>query len=184
MKSILLSSLTLLLVFSSCKKNKDKEEVGGCTDKDSPFIEKCVDFDNGSCKYLYVTEVEVRAFPERDGSQAWDAAAVGNERKADLYGLIKPATVSSYNNYFATRDNEISNAVHTDIHKWTTATQFKLTNETWEYEIWDKDGAFAGDDDQVAIGTFNPITSYSASNNWIDIFNPNGTHVRLKVLAQ
>lgn len=179
--------LALSLFTVSCKKKGGEEEVktGGCTDTDSPFYKSGMDFDDGSCKYAYVTQVEVLGFPEKDGGSNWDAFAIGNETKADIYFQFKPTSAASYTDYFSSRSNEISNAVFDQTHTWTSANQFKLTSENWYWEMLDKDGALAGDDDMVASGTLNPIGAINTSASTLTLTSNDGlTRIRLTLLIQ
>lgn len=179
MKKIILPLLAFSLFATACKKKDGEEEkIGGCTDKDSPFYEKGLDFDDGTCKYAFVTEVEVHNFPELDNGSSWDWPS----GKADIYFKLKPVSASDYTNYFTSESNDIGNATHNDVNEWTSATQFQLTNEDWYWELMDKDDTSA--DDVIATGTFNPLSSISTSTGVCSINHPNGTQIKLQLLFQ
>lgn len=180
MKKLILPFLVLGLAATSCKKKQEEpEKVGGCTDKDSPYYNSDLDFDDGSCKYAYVTEVKVINFPEKNNGSSWDAII---NTKADIYFKIKPYVEMNYDNYFSSEGNEISNAIHNDTNSWTSGTQFKLTNADWYYELADDDNT--SPDDIIASGTFNPLSSISTSSGICSINHPNGTQIRLVLTFQ
>jgi hypothetical protein len=181
MKKIFISMLALSLFTVSCKKKGAEEEdakIGGCTDTDSPFYQTGRDFDDGSCKYAYVTQIEVLSFPEKDGGSTWDPII---NTKADIYLQIKPVNAANYNDYYTNEGSQLNNAEHDQTHTFTSANQFKLTNETWEWELMDDDDTSS--DDEIANGTFNPIGSINTSNNTLMITS-GVTQLRLTLLIQ
>lgn len=180
MKKFILPLFALTLFATACKKNESEDEkLGGCTDKDSPFYEKGLDFDDGSCKYAKVTEVEVHNFPEKDNGSNWDVAV---NVKADIYFKIKPVSATNYDDYFSSEGSQINNATHNEVHPWTSAIQFKLTSEDWYWELMDDDDTSA--DDVIATGTFNPISAINTTTGVCTINHPNGTQIKLKLLIE
>lgn len=177
MKKILLPLLVFTIGFTSCKKeNEEADKVGGCTDTDSPFYQTGLDFDDGNCKYAYVTEVILESFPELDNGSSWDFPG----GKADVYVEIKPVSSPDYANFFTSKGNEIDNVLHNIAQNWTSANQFKLTNTDWYYQVFDHD--VTSSDDLIASGTFNPIESINTSDNTCTFSAPNGTTITLNLL--
>ena len=182
MKKIIISMLALSLVSVSCKKKggEDEVKVGGCTDTDSPFYQSGLDYDDGACKYAYVTQVEVLGFPEKDGSSTWDAIV---NTKADIYFKFKPSSAASYTDYFTNESTQLNNAAHDQTHAFTSPNQFKLTSESWYWELMDDDDTSA--DDVIATGTLNPIGSINTTNSTLMLTSADGiTRIRLTLLIQ
>lgn len=188
MKKVFLVLLSASMVLGACKKKGagEEEKVGGCTDPDSPAYASGLDFDDGSCKYAYVTEIEVMSFPSDDNGQAWDAFAIGNERKADIYFKFKPQSQADYASFFTSYDTPIDNADPAVSHIWTSANQFKLTSESWYWELVDKDGVTAGADDYIASGTINPISLITnVDSGYLTLSSTDGeTQIKVKFLYQ
>ncbi len=182
-KMVLALTAVSLIAFTSCKKKGEEEaeaqKVGGCTDSDSPFYKSGLNFDDGSCKYAKVTEVQVVNFPEKDNGSSWDWPS----GDADLYVQLKPVAEADYTNFFSSKGNEITNAVFNSVNPWVTAVQFQLTNADWYYEVMDHDATSA--DDVVATGTFNPLNGdINTTTNELIINHANGTQLLLKLLIE
>jgi hypothetical protein len=182
MKKIIISMLVLSLVAISCKKKDgdDEVKVGGCTDTDSPFYQSGLDYDDGACKYAYVTQVEVLGFPEKDGGSSWDFGG-----RADIFFKMKPSNAVSYADYFTSEGNEHNNADYNVTYTWTSPNQFKLTNETWFWTLVDDDDTSA--DDEMASGTLNPIGAINTADGTLTLTSTssNGdTRIRVTLLIQ
>lgn len=182
MKKIIISMLALSLFAVSCKKKGGEEEVktGGCTDTDSPFYKSGMDFDDGSCRYAYVTQVEVLGFPEKDGGSSWDVGG-----RADIFFKMKPNSAANYTDYFTSEGNEYTNADYNVTYTWTSPNQFKLTNETWFWTLIDHDDTSS--DDVMATGTINPIGSIDTENGTLMLTSTSAdgnTSIRLTLLIQ
>lgn len=147
--SFILAVLVILLVASSCKKDEeDSSETGGCMDVNSPYYSSAVTFDNGTCELLYVTDYEVTNYQDID----WDLLI---NVDADLYIKVKRQSSSSWEFSSNTIDNADPNTVQT----WSAPNQFQLLNETYVWELYDADNPPIDEDDAMASGSFNPVTS-------------------------
>lgn len=183
MKKVILFAVVLGLGFSSCRKKGADEEVkiGGCTDIDSPTYKKSLDFDDGSCKYAFVTEVEVLNFPAKNNGSGWDDFG----GKPDVYFKLKPVSETSYDNFFNSFDEKKGNASPGDDIRWNAANQFQLTYEDWYWELMDDDNFIGGSDDRIASGIINPILKANKSENWVIVTSTNGeTQIKVKYILQ
>ena len=149
----ILAILVIGLVASSCKKEEENSGgTGGCMDENSPYFSSAATYDNGTCEFLYVTEYEVTNYEDKD----WDLAVPLLETfKADLYIKVKKQSSSSWEFFSNTIDNADPNTVHI----WSDPNQFQLLNETYEWKLFDEDTPPLDTDDEMASGSFNPVTS-------------------------
>lgn len=148
-KSSILAILVIGLVTSSCKKDDENSgEAGGCMDVNSPHYSSTVTYDNGTCEFLYVTDYEVTNYEDVD----WDLLI---NVDADLYIKVKRQSSSSWE--FSS--NTIDNADPNTVQIWSAPNQFQLLNETYVWELYDEDNPPIDEDDVMASGTFNPVTS-------------------------
>lgn len=177
--------LTLLgsLTFVSCRKvgADEEQKLGGCTDLDSPLYKSGMDFDDGTCKYAFVTNVEVLDFPNKNNGSGWDDFG----GKPDIYFKLKPVSETSYNDYFDSFDQKKSNASSGDDITWASSNQFQLTNEDWYWELMDDDDFLGGSDDRMASGVVNPILKADKDNNWVILTSTNGeTQIKITYILQ
>lgn len=180
-----LSIFFILLITASCRKKEpiviENTKIGGCIDVDSPLNNTEFDFDNGSCKYAYVNEIQLLGFPEKDDGSSWDSFG----GRADVYIKFKPVSSVSYTGFFDVESNEVENARHNEIHTWAVPAFFKLTGEEWTWAVYDKDGTFGGSDDEIASGTVNPIEIFDIQNNSVILSSTNGeTQIKVNTIIQ
>ena len=150
--SYILTILVIGLVGSSCKKEEENSgETGGCMDVNSPNYSSTATYNNGTCEFLYVTNYEVTNFEDI----IWDPLAIDVYRNADLYIKVKRQSSSSWEFYSNTIDNADPNTVQI----WSDPNQLPLLNETYEWELFDEDTPPLDTDDEMASGSFNPVTS-------------------------
>ena len=150
--SYLLSILVIGLVASSCKKKEENSGgTGGCMDVNSPYYSSAATYDNGTCQFLYVTDYEVTNYEDIN----WDLLAAGVSVNADLYIKVKRQSSSSWE--FSS--NTINNADPNTVQIWSAPNQFQLLNETYVWELFDADNPPVDTDDEMASGSFNPVTS-------------------------
>ena len=171
--------LLSVLIASGCKKDKNKEpeKIGGCSDPDSPFYKAGLDFDDSSCKFAFVSEVEILSFPATANGSSWDYNI--GYTKPDIYMKIKNSNQTSY--VFDASANNYEDCSAGDQITWTAGNQFKLTNSTWKWEMWDADGVDA--DDKMGEGNFTPLSIIDTDNNWV-IIDANGGEFRIKLHLQ
>lgn len=175
--------MSAAIIISSCRKKGTDEEVkvGGCTDIDSPQYKSGMDFDDGSCKYAYATDVEILHFPEKNNGSSWDDLG----GKADIYLKLKPVSETSYDDFFNSYSDRKNNASHDEVNSWATTNQFQLTYEDWYWELLDEDNFLGGSDDKIASGIVNPIKKASKSDNWVIFTSENGeTQIKVKYILQ
>lgn len=146
--SYILAILVIALVASSCNKEEENGEIGGCMDVNSPDYNSTATYDNGICQFLYVTDYEVTNYEDIN----WDLVINVN---ADLYIKVKRQSSSSWE--FSS--NTINNADPNTVQIWSAPNQFQLLNETYVWELFDADNPPVDTDDEMASGSFNPVTS-------------------------
>ena len=145
--SYILAILVIGVVASSCKKEDENSgQTGGCMDVNSPYYSSIATYDNGTCEFLYVTDYEVTNYENIN----WDLLVNVN---ADLYIKVKRQSSSSWE--FSS--NTIDNADPNTVQVWSAPNQFQLLNETYIWELFDSDSPL--EDDAMASGDFNPVTS-------------------------
>jgi hypothetical protein len=146
--SYILAILVIALAASSCNKEEENGETGGCMDVNSPDYNSTATYDNGICQFLYVTDYEVTNYEDIN----WDLVINVN---ADLYIKVKRQSSSSWE--FSS--NTIDNADPNTVQIWSAPNQFQLLNETYVWELFDADNPPVDTDDEMASGSFNPVTS-------------------------
>ena len=147
--SYILAILVVGMVASGCNKEDDNSgEIGGCMDVNSPDYNSTATYDNGICQFLYVTDYEVTNYEDIN----WDLVINVN---ADLYIKVKRQSSSSWE--FSS--NTINNADPNTVQIWSAPNQFQLLNETYVWELFDADNPPVDTDDEMASGSFNPVTS-------------------------
>jgi hypothetical protein len=146
--SYILAILVIALAASSCNKEEENSETGGCMDVNSPDYNSTATYDNGICQFLYVTDYEVTNYEDIN----WDLVINVN---ADLYIKVKRQSSSSWE--FSS--NTIDNADPNTVQIWSAPNQFQLLNETYVWELFDADNPPVDTDDEMASGSFNPVTS-------------------------
>ena len=117
-------------------------------DVNSPDYSSAATYDNETCQLLYVTDYEVTNYEDIN----WDLVVNVN---ADLYIKVKRQSSSSWE--FSS--NTIDNADPNTVQIWSAPNQFQLLNETYVWELFDEDNLPVDTDDEMASGSFNPVTS-------------------------
>jgi hypothetical protein len=137
-----IAAALFLLTATSCKR------VSGCTDVNAENYNQDAEKDDGSCRCRYASAVRIDDVHATDGAgNAWDPFSA-----PDLYVRFAKASSSKWD-YVTSVDDEAT--MPSSLILPNGGAQF--TNESWQFEIVDKDSPDA--DDVIYSGTFNPITS-------------------------
>jgi len=151
---ILYLAAAVAIVLSSCKKDEEPETFG-CLDVNAANYDGGVDWQDNSCKLLYVTEFEITYHDNK----SWD----------DLNPLFSEADLvlrvglNNLNTVKYTSNTQLD-ADPDSAYGFTAIDQFQLTNETWYWDLSNDDmvplletyGFMAG-------GSFNPVLSDNGS---------------------
>ncbi|MFN8298142.1 MAG: hypothetical protein U0T75_03480 [Chitinophagales bacterium] len=148
-KLTMLAGMTLLLAVSSCKKE-------GCKDPNADNYDSKAT-ESTACYYRYANNVVIHSYPtQKPDNSDWDAGS-----GPDIRVEFSRQSTSGFDYATETKD-DVSGP--TSLH---VGSGIQFTRETWKYVVLDDDGI--GDDDIMATGTFNPLTS--GSNGKISITN-------------
>lgn len=152
--------MATIAFISACKKTEyEDEKVGGCYDLDSPLYDKDIDYDDGTCKYAYVTAYEITKHPEQDPANSgtdWDLIT---NTEADLLLTVK----TQIDQKIIFQSVEMLNHTYNVPAKWTAPVDIQLFNQNYTWELYDADDLDA--DDFIASGVFNPLDQIIKSDS-------------------
>ena len=152
------------IVLSSCKKDEEPDTFG-CLDVHAANYDGSVDWQDNSCKFLYVTEFEITYHEDK----SWDDLnPLFSE--ADLVvrvGLDNLNTVKYASNTQLDADPD-------SAYGFTATEQFQLTNETWYWDLSNDDMVpLLETYDFMAGGSFNPV--FSNNGSYVTSMSSDGT---------
>ncbi len=143
------AGLGMLIAVSSCKKE-------GCKDPNADNYDSKAT-ESTACYYRYANNVVIHSFPtQKPDNTDWDGGS-----GPDIRVEFSRQATTGYDYSSSTKD-DVTGPGSFDI-----PSGIQFTRETWKYVVIDDDGI--GDDDIMATGTFNPLTS--GSNGKISITN-------------
>jgi hypothetical protein len=155
---------TVAVILVSCKKDEEPDTFG-CLDVNAANYDGSVDWQDNSCKFLYVTEFEITYHEDK----SWDDLnPLFSE--ADLVLRVGPDSLNTVS-YIS---NTQLDADPDSAYGFTATEQFLLTNETWYWDLSnDNMVPLLESYEFMAGGSFNPV--FSSNGSYVTSISSDGT---------
>ncbi|MFN8288487.1 MAG: hypothetical protein U0V74_17145 [Chitinophagales bacterium] len=142
-KVLTIAGATLLFAITGCKKE-------GCKDPNADNYDSKAT-ESTACYYRYANAVVIHSFPAtKPDNSSWDS-----NNGPDIRVEFSRNATTGYDYQTETKDDQ------TGPGSYDVPSGIQFTNETWKYVVIDEDGLF-DDNDIIATGTFNPLSSGSS----------------------